>query len=377
MASSPILFTLVHLGVGGAQKIGSLVMNALVEQGYDVAVCCYWREVEHVQLSDKVRRYFLFESQGDFEASGVARVGRKLKAVSAFRRVLHEVSPDCVVSFGPDPLVYPAMKLEHFDGKLVCCERGDANQRNPLYAKILNKEMASADCGVFQFDGAMDPYGCFLPVDVRVIPNPCIKSLETVRDASAVENVIVGAGRLVPDKGFATLIEAFAAVARDRDVKLVIYGDGPDRERLEGLVASFGLECRVSLPGAVRNVAEKAQKARLFVLASQYEGCPNTLIEAMCAGVPIVAADCSPGGACFLTKGGTIGGPIVPVDDAGAMAAAICRMLENPNEAEELGQKGAALADLYPMERVMGMWVDMFNELLGGPAAFDHRVRGN
>ena len=48
MASSPILFTLVHLGVGGAQKIGSLVMNALVEQGYDVAVCCYWREVEHV-----------------------------------------------------------------------------------------------------------------------------------------------------------------------------------------------------------------------------------------------------------------------------------------------------------------------------------------
>lgn len=84
MASSPILFTLVHLGVGGAQKIGSLVMNALVEQGYDVAVCCYWREVEHVQLSDKVRRYFLFESQGDFEASGGCACWKEIESCFCF-----------------------------------------------------------------------------------------------------------------------------------------------------------------------------------------------------------------------------------------------------------------------------------------------------
>ena len=363
-----ILFTLVHLGVGGAQKIASLVMNRLVDEGYDVAVCCYYPEKKHVLLSDKVEWLNLFGSSSEYEVSGIKRLPIKLRTIARFRSIVKETDPDCIVSFGPDALLYPACKAAGYDGKLVCCERGDANQRNVLYKKILNAEMASSDRGVFQFDGAKVPYGKSLPDDTRVIPNPCVRSLSTERDAAHLRNEIVGAGRLVPDKGFDTLIKAFAEVAANHDVNLVIYGDGPDRERLEALVDSLGLKERVSMPGVVRNVAKKTQRARLFVLSSQYEGCPNTLIEAMCAGAPVVACDCSPGGARFLTSGGTVGGPIVPVNDADAMAEAISWMLDNRERAEELGRLGMALADKYPSEKVLDMWADLFEGLLGAPA---------
>lgn len=367
-ARRTILFTLVHLGVGGAQKIASIVMNRLVDDGYGVAVCCYYPEKEHVRLSNKVERQFLFDSSSCYEVSGFNRLPVKFETIKRFRNTIRKVNPDCIVSFGPDALLYPACKVAGYVGKFVCCERGDASQRNALYKRILDAEMASSDRGVFQYEGAKAPYGRSLPGDTRVIPNPCVRSLSTRGKGALVRNEIVGAGRLVPDKGFDTLIRAFSKVAEKYDVNLVIYGEGPDRGRLESIVDSLDLKDRVSMPGAVRSVAEKTQCARLFVLSSQYEGCPNTLIEAMCAGVPVVACDCSPGGARFLTSEGTIGGPVVPVGDTRAMAEAISWMLDNQERAEELGMLGMTLADKYPQEKVLDMWVDLFNDLLGFPS---------
>lgn len=362
-----IVFTLAHLGVGGAQKVASLIMNKLIELGYEVAVCCYYPVKEHVGLSDKVKRVYLFNNAAEYEVSGFQRVPVKLKAIARYRTVLREINPLCIVSFGPDPLLFPACKLMRYEGKLVCCERGDANQRNIVYKIITEAEMASSDRGVFQFDGAMAPYGRSLPDDTRVIPNPCEKNLSTARDSGQLNNEIVGAGRLVPDKGFDTLIKAFSMIVDMHNVNLVIYGEGPDRERLENLIEVLGIKDRVSMPGSVPNIAERAQRARLFVLASQYEGCPNTLIEAMCAGVPVVASDCSPGGARFLTNNGTVGGPLVPIDDSDSMAIAISWMLDNFEKAESLGKAGASLVEAYPMDRVMDMWADLFIDLLGAP----------
>ena len=289
-----------------------------------------------------------------------------MRSVRRFERALKVLNPDCVVSFGPDPLVYMAMRLVRYQGGLVCCERGYLGARNAAYQWILKREMASADCGVFQFDGAKDPYGSSLPEDCRVIPNPCVRRTEAKRAPGALTDEIVGAGRLVPDKGFATLVEAFSLISQDvPDAHLTIYGEGPDRHRLEELVSSLGLAERISLPGAVSNVAEASINARLFVLASEYEGCPNVLIEAMCAGIPVVAADCRPGGARFLTENGHIGGPLVPVDDAKLMARAIREMLANPKEAERLGALGETLLDKYSYEAVMAKWIETFADVLG------------
>ena len=136
---------------------------------------------------------------------------------------------------------------------------------------------------------------------------------------------IVAVGRLVPEKGFDLLIEALAQVA---DADLVIVGEGPDRARLEGLIAARGLGARVRLPGYVADTRLWLDDARLCVLPSRFEGYPAVLVEAFAAGRAVVATDCTPATRELIDDPAI--GRVVPIDDAPAMAAAIEAMLALP-----------------------------------------------
>lgn len=139
--------------------------------------------------------------------------------------------------------------------------------------------------------------------------------------------VIVAAGRLVEQKDFATLLRALALVER-REVRAVIFGDGPLRAELEALVAELGLTERVALPGFVRDITPSIAAAGCFVLSSAWEGFGNVLIEALGTGASIVTTDCPDGPREIVADGAF--GALVPVGDAAAMAHAIDAMLRVP-----------------------------------------------
>jgi len=133
--------------------------------------------------------------------------------------------------------------------------------------------------------------------------------------------VILGAARLQAHKGFRTLIQAFAKFRRRHTARLVILGEGPERERLEAEVMRLGLHSAVSLPGFTPNPFACMRRARIFALSSEYEGLPNVLIQAMAFGTPVVATDCRCGPSEILAGGRY--GELVPVGDVDAMAEAL------------------------------------------------------
>ena len=139
---------------------------------------------------------------------------------------------------------------------------------------------------------------------------------------------VVAAGRLHPQKDFATLLRAFQLVSMRRRTRLIILGEGGERARLEALAAELGLTDVVSLPGFVDNPFPFLKRAASFVLSSQYEGMPNVLIQAMAFGTPIVATDC-PGGHPELLKASG-GGQLVPVADHERLADAITTSIDLP-----------------------------------------------
>ncbi|MGH8550253.1 MAG: glycosyltransferase [Methylococcales bacterium] len=126
------------------------------------------------------------------------------------------------------------------------------------------------------------------PVDIARVKEAIHKPLKPVSDA----DYILAVGRLVPIKQFDLLIRAFAEVRKCQEIKLVILGDGPERENLSRLVAAHGLKEDVLFPGFVDNPWSFMAQAKLLVLTSKLEGFGNVIVESMAAGCPVIATRC-------------------------------------------------------------------------------------
>ncbi len=138
--------------------------------------------------------------------------------------------------------------------------------------------------------------------------------------------VVLGAGRLVRQKDFGVLIEAFHRVQSEYPSRLVILGEGERRNELEGMVRARGLEDRVSLPGWAENPFAYMARAALFVLSSRYEGFGIVLVEAMACGCPAVSTDCPAGPAEILEDPRLL----APVGDPEALARTMLREVSKP-----------------------------------------------
>ena len=171
---------------------------------------------------------------------------------------------------------------------------------------------------------------------------------------------ISSVGRLVPKKGFDVLIRACAIAARKgADFELRIVGSGPGREQLESLARSEGIESRVTFVGACSQleVAKELSRAEIFALAplvmpdGDRDGIPNVILEAMAAGVPVVATEVS-GIPEVILDGRT--GRLVPEGDAERLAGALTDLLGDAAERDRLGAAGkAAVLDGWTWEQAI------------------------
>jgi glycosyltransferase involved in cell wall biosynthesis len=170
---------------------------------------------------------------------------------------------------------------------------------------------------------------------IEVVHNPSVTDAKLAASgqppshpwfASSEIPVILGVGRLVPQKDFALLLRAFARVRRERAARLVILGEGPQRAELLALARALDVTDHVALPGFVANPWACMRRAAVFALTSRWEGLPAVLIEALACGAPVVATDC-PGGSAEILEGGRWG-TLTPVGDVAALAAAIIDLLD-------------------------------------------------
>jgi len=234
---------------------------------------------------------------------------------------------------------------------------GDTSWRSRLVLRGLRGRLRRADAVVTGSQGVADDLVAWARVPserVHVVGNPVVDATlarlaeEPVDHPFFVEPgppTLLAAGRLTPQKDFGTLLRAFAIARGRRPLRLVLLGDGPQRGDLEAFVRSHDLTEDVSLPGFAANPFSFMRRADAFVLSSAWEGLPAVLIQAMACGCPVVATDC-PSGPREILEGGRHG-PLVPVGDAAALAAAILATLERPTPKEALRARASA----YGVER--------------------------
>ena len=204
---------------------------------------------------------------------------------------------------------------------------------------------------------------------IEVIPNPIrlpllesgprIKPDEFLKDN---QKVLLAAGRLVPEKGFDFLVQAYALIAgKYQDWDLAIVGDGPERENLQLQIGSLGMCSRIHMPGWVGNTGDWYQRANLYVMTSRFEGFPNTLVEAMAYGLPAVSFDCDAGPRDIIRN--EQDGLLVPAEDVAALADALDRLIFDDDLRKRFAVQAKQNWERFTIETISQMWESLFADL--------------
>ena len=177
------------------------------------------------------------------------------------------------------------------------------NRRNPLWAALMRRLYPRADRVVTLSESLEGELVETLGIPrnkIRCIPNPTDVAHVRERAAAPLDHpwfqnrkhrVVISVGRLVPQKDHQTLLRAFARLPADPMARLVILGDGPERDALERTARALGISDRVLIAGFDPNPWRWMARADLFVLSSRWEGHPHALLEALSLRIPVVATE--------------------------------------------------------------------------------------
>lgn len=171
--------------------------------------------------------------------------------------------------------------------------------------------------------------------------------------------VVLAVGRLVREKNFSALINAFASMRHRRAARLLILGEGEERISLEAQIAALGLSEDVLLPGWADNPYAFMRQSDVFVLCSLFEGLGIVLAEAMACGCPVVAVDCPSGPREVLDEGRY--GRLVPLHDTRALTDAIQATLDESCEVEALRSR----AEVFSVARGVAAYRALIDRLIG------------
>ncbi len=195
------------------------------------------------------------------------------------------------------------------------------------------------------------------PVDAHRIEALSQVAVDSPLFRSHEPPVVTAVGNLWRHKDHRTLVKAVGIARQERPLRLVILGEGPERDALQALVVKLNLGSEVHLPGFVANPYAWMARSAVFALSSRWEGLPTVLVEAMACGVTPVATD-SPGGTSEILEGGRYG-ILTPVGDAQSMADALLHALDHPLHAADLQRR----ADDFSIERAVSRYVELVENL--------------
>lgn len=364
VSPDPICFVISSLGSGGAERVVTTLANYYAAQGRHVRVITLsGTEEDFYELSTDVYRVALGLLGNS--ANSRQRMLNNWRRIKALRQAILAGGELQLISFMDRTNVLVLLACMGTGRRVVVSERIDP-RHHPMgsgWSWLRKCLYPRAWRVVVQTKAVAEWANEFLPSDkVRVIPNP-VKVREASDEVPDISRpYVLSVGRLDRQKGFDVLIKAWANFRKmssdAADWKLVILGEGPERKSLEELIVIEGLAGIVIMPGRQKDLAAWYNGAALYVLSSRFEGFPNTLLEAMAAGLPVIATDCPSGPNEIIVHLKT--GWLVPPDNVDALVLAFERFFASPMQHSQVGLAAREAMEAYEIDHIARQWDDCF-----------------
>lgn len=367
MTNAPLRITCVTLemGCGGVQRAVQSLTARLADAGHTVSLVLMHGDTPDFFVVDP-RIHRTAPVSGGWEHYGPLDVVGRWRRVARIRRLIRDTSPDVVISHedvtNVEVLIalagtgIPVMACEHMDPRCHAIPRQWDVLRRLVYPRARTVVMLTDDLTRW----ALTRWPRWRAVTVPNIVEPAPPPAATC-PVWLGPRTVIAVGRLVPAKGFDLLLEAFALVSPQHPTwRLVIAGEGAERDALEAQIAATGLAGQAQLVGQVPELRARLPHAGVFVLSSRYESFGIAVVEAMAAGLPVVSFAC-PAGPVTLVRDG-IDGVLVPPQDPASLAAALSALMADPDRRRQLGREARTAAQRYAPEVVMAHWQALLSQ---------------
>lgn len=360
---------IIHsLSSGGAERVISRMGNYWAKKGWEITLLTFddGSEPPFYQLEERIDRRPL--GLAAYSTNPIAGMKNNIASIQGLRKAIIESKPDVVISFMERTNVIALLAIRGLKIPILVSERNDPAMLSPgrMWEILRRWTYPSAERVVVQTQRAGNYFATKLQDRIVVMPNPVI--MPPIETATVPPQLLgarsaIAVGRLVPQKGFDLLLQAFSLL-KDRypEWHLTILGEGELRPQLASLRQELGLDDRVHLPGRVKNPHEFLQQADIFIMSSRFEGFPNALCEAMVCGLPVISTDC-PNGPREIIRDG-VDGLLVPSEDIAALAAAMERLMSDPHQRTSLAAAAPELAQRFSLEKVMLMWESLVYDVI-------------
>ncbi|MBP3217501.1 MAG: glycosyltransferase [Lachnospiraceae bacterium] len=418
VSGKKIAFHLNCLEQGGAERVVTNLAGQFAEEGYEVYIATEWYGEDEFVPDPRVHRVHVGLKPEDEKKNRITKFLLRVKYLKDFMKT---VRPDVLCAFAQRANYRALMACPGTHVPVVISIRTDPighydSTTDKIQIPLLFPRAAGCVFQTAQQRAFFKPY---LQENSAIILNPIApKYLEAGKRqeaaASVKEKAVVQSARLVDFKNQPMLLDAFFMVhEKHPDYVLRIYGpDAPDgtRQVLEKKIAEHGAEDYVFLMGGSDRLEEELPKGEIYAFSSDWEGLPNALMEAMALGLPCVATDCPCGGPAEVIRSAVMPGEVpvtkytyaesydayssrgdqsnaaaravqsgwpagntdlaeengilVPIRNPEAMAAAICRLIEDETLRKRLGRSAARIADRANGHAVFSEWQRFLEQIM-------------
>ena len=356
--SREIAVVIESLGGGGAQHVVTTLANSWASAGIDVTVITFQGpDKDAFKLEPRIRRMTIGGSKPsrNFIGGLIANSRR----IVLLRGALRSCPAATILAFVGSTNILTILAALGLGQRLVISERNDPARQSlgrpwDLLRKMLYRR---ADLVVANSRAAIATMSEFVPSErLSWLPNMLrVAPAGTNRSIPVANPFFLSVGRLVEQKGYDVLIEAFAQLAAVLPAwQLVILGDGPLLSELKQLAAELSVGDRVHFEGYVENPFPWYSKAEILVHPARFEGLPNAVLEAMSERRPVIVTDAQEGLRDIVVNNES--GLVVAVNSVVALSEAMMSLAKDPQLRKRLGSAAYVAVEPFKAETAVQTW---------------------
>jgi len=357
-----IIFVTLTLGNAGAERVSSLLINNWAQKGYEIEVIQTQSDDTSLNydMTDKISYKFV---KSKIHFMPLRRIDEAVKVSKILKQ-----NPDAIgMAFVRRSILTLALAAFFSGNRIIVSERNDPRSvpKGRIAKSIRNMIFKNANACVFQTQEAMD----YFPEKARkkgyIISNPINPDLPQINSGERKKRIIAVC-RLSPQKNLEMLIRAFGSIAHlYPEYTLEIFGEGPERDKLQELIEKLNMERQIILKGFSRTIYDEMNNSKMYVSSSNYEGISNSMLEALAMGLPSVVTDCPAGGARMVIKNG-INGILVPVNNQEQMSRALSELLGDEDGLKRISLEARKIREEYSIDEIGNQWIKVIDKVLNG-----------